>query len=170
MKSLIDRPSPEVPALVVNPITGAMVPLDAATDELAEAHDGLGELASQAKEAQGIVERELLARMDKRGKWTAGVGAFKLQAPSPSAGTERFPNPRGLREDLLALARAEVIDRELVDDAAKVDRPAPVYKAVKAGIAALRKLGNPQVDAVIEKHAEQVDPPARRVKVKRKGS
>ena len=100
---LVLRPEEDKPA-ILNPATGAVVPLtDAATDEIAEAHDALADLASQIREAQALASDELLVRMDRRGKWTADVGGFKLKSQSPTAGTTDY-DAEGLRTDLLALA------------------------------------------------------------------
>lgn len=151
---------------IVNPLAGTVVPLASATDEIAEAMDALQELERQANEARKLAGAELLKRMDRRGRWTAQVGGFEITAPSPSAGTESYPDPKGLREDLLALARDDIIDRDLVDDAVEMTRPAPVYKARKAGIAALRKLRRAAVSLVLDKHLQTSDPPTRNVKVK----
>lgn len=152
---------------ILNPSTGALVPLDAGTDELAGLVDALEDLRNQAAEARASVERELLDRMDRRGKWTADVGGWRLESSSPNAGTVGYDGER-LRRDLLQLVREGVIDREAVDEAVERVRPAPVLKVRKRGVDALRKLGGKVADAVRDAEIESAPPP-RRVKVRRKG-
>jgi hypothetical protein len=165
---LVHRPEEDKPA-ILNPATGALVPLaDAATDEIAEAHDALSGLASQIREAQALASDEMLARMDRRGKWTADVGDFKLKSQSPTAGTTDY-DAEGLRADLLTLVETSVLDQEAVDDAVELvepPKPEPYLKKKLAGINALLKLG-PEVVEVVQRHKIEKPAPARKVTVKR---
>lgn len=154
---------------ILNLATGALVDLaQAATDEIAEAHDALSALASQIREAHALASDELLARMDRRGKWTAEVGGFKLKAQSPTAGTVAY-DQAALRADLLELVVSGVLDADAVDDAVELvdpPKPEPYLKAKIAGINALLKLG-PEVVEVVQRHRIEQPAPARKVTVKR---
>jgi hypothetical protein len=165
---LVHRPQEDKPA-ILNPATGAIITLgDAATDEIAEAHDALTDLASQIREAQSLASDEMLARMDRRGKWTAEVGDFQLKSQSPTAGTTDY-EAAALRADLLELVETGVLDEDAVDDAVELVEPPklePYLKKKLAGINALLKLG-PEVIEVVQRHKIEKPAPARKVTVKR---
>jgi hypothetical protein len=166
---LVLRLAEDKPA-ILNPLTGAVVPLHvAATDEIAEAVDALGALQSQIREAQALASNELLDRMDKRGKWTANVGPFTLKSQSPTSGTTDY-DAEPLRADLLKLVDAGVLAYEAVNDAVELvdpPKPDPYLKKKPAGIAALLKLA-PRVVEVVERHRVEKPAPARKVTVKRR--
>lgn len=167
--ALVTRDADKVALL--NPLTGALVPLDSSTEEIAEALDALADFAWQGREAIALGSDELLRRMDKRGKWTAEVGGYQLKAQSPTAGTTDY-DETALRADLLKLVEDGAIDYEAVQDAVELvdpPKPAKYLRLKRAGVAALLKL-SPEVVEVVQRHRVEKDPPARKVKVTRRTS
>lgn len=166
---LILQDAPDDPQYVVNPATGDVVcPPTADLVDLAETHDGLADLISRAKEAQAILSREVVARMDRRGKWTEKPDGWEIKSQSPNAGTEDY-DAEGLREDLLLLVETGVLDIDAVDSAVEdYQPPTPerFLKKKKAGINALLKL-TPEVVEVVSRHKVELPTPDRRASFKR---
>lgn len=168
VRTLLLRDDQGNPHAILEPLSGEVTGLDADTGALAIAYDELANLASLIREAHAAISDELLARLDRRGKWTAEVDGFKIEAPSPTAGTVDY-DPQALREGLLELVGQGHLDVEAVDAAAEYvepEPPAPFYKRHLRGIAALEKLG-PEVQAVLAAHRVEVKPPPRKVKIKK---
>lgn len=140
-----------------------------ADDEtLALFDDGARHLAGIAKEARETVGDELIRRLDRSGKWTRHVGEFTVKAPSPEAGTVKYDD-EVLASALRVLVDNDLIDREAMDSAiewVEPPAPAPFWRQKPGGIKALLKLG-PAVRAAVESARVEVEPPARRVLVKR---
>lgn len=165
-RELVVRESGDVPDLITNPVTGELVPITAATDELGGVVDGLKELESAAKEARELVNGELLKRMDADATWTAAVGPFKISAPSPTAGTKGY-DPDRLRTNLLKLEARGKVSMAAVDAAVERVIPDPYNLAKKDGINRLRKLEDPEINAAIDDAAVTTQAPKRTVKVER---
>lgn len=121
---------------VLNIKTGEMVPINADIDELADVIDGLKELEAAVKVAKRAANKGILARFDKRGKWSGVYRGLKVSAPSPEPKYEW--NVDALRGTLLDLLDQELIDDEAFD--AALDQVV-VWKAKTNGLKALMKLG-----------------------------
>lgn len=103
--------------VLVNRWTGEQLDVANATDEdlatfYAAAEDAKGELDDLLTEAN----RELVRRLDRAATWTRRVGdpqvrQYEIVAPSPTAGTEVYPELR-LEGELLGLYRRKIIDRD----------------------------------------------------------
>jgi hypothetical protein len=84
-------PEPSTELTVLNPTTAELVDLHAAdTEVLACMIHELADSRAEITAFEGIVEQELLARMDRSAQWTHRVGDFELKAASPTAGTEEY--------------------------------------------------------------------------------
>jgi hypothetical protein len=157
-------------ALVVNPRTGELVPVDAPTDVIADIVDALEERVTEIRAMQSDLRAVLLNRMDQSARWTHHVELdgrkYKLEAPSPTAGTTEY-DAQALRDGLDALAFDGVLDPAAVDAAAEVVRPDPYVKVNHAGVGRLLKLGDQRVTAVIEAARRVVPVGSRSVRVKR---
>jgi hypothetical protein len=140
------------PITVVSPRTGEVLTLDAGTDQLAGLLADFSEHEAVVKESKRYVQDELLRRLDSAAQWTMHVeGGLKISAPSP-APAEEF-DELALRESLLQLADDHVIAIEAVDRAVE---PQVSYKARKAGVNALRKLGG-RVAETVDAHARSAE-------------
>ena len=143
-----------------HPLTGEAIDLvHAPNNELARFLDGLKEDQRALREAQSIVEEEVIRRMDHEGQYTMRAGPYTLRSGSPEP-SEEF-DALALRSDLLELADRGVISVEAVDRAVVT---IVEYRAQKRGINALRKL--PTVRETIERHA-RMEQKHRRVRVER---
>lgn len=139
------------PITVVNPVTGEVLGLDRPNEDLVQLLADVREYEAMLREVKRIVQRELLVRLDRDGKWTLHLeNGLKVSAPSPEP-TEEF-DELALRAALLELADEGVLTVEAVDRAIE---PVVTYKAHKNGLNALRKLGG-RVKAVIDAHASEV--------------
>lgn len=146
------------PRTLTNPATGEVINLDTdATDIVARFALDVQDVIDQLAEIRDAARVELTVRMDRAATWTFRHDDLEAKALSPTAGGETF-DAKPLRQDLMALAEEGVLDILAVDKAVEMDIT-PRYKARKAGIDALRKLPDPRVAEVIERH-RQVAPPA----------
>lgn len=133
---------------VVSPRTGEIITLSGTTEDLGAYLADVREHESLLKEAKRLVQRELVARMDRQAKWTIHAGGLKLSAPSPKP-SEVWDGAE-LRAQLLALVDDDTLAIEAVDAAVEVIVD---HKVHKAGVNALRSLGGPAreiVDALAE--------------------
>jgi hypothetical protein len=147
-------------ATVISPRTGEVISLDAPDQDLGGFLNDVRDLESAIRESKRAVHDELLRRMDSAATWTVHVPGLKLSGPSP-APTEEFDELE-LRTALLTLVDEGVISVEAVDRAIE---PVVTYKARRAGINALRKLGG-RVAETVTAHARSVEK-TRYVKVER---
>lgn len=83
---------------VIDRKTGEVLDVAQASDEqLAEFCTNLQDLRGELADAEGLVHRELVARLDRNASWTlrvgdpAGEAQWEITAPSPAAGTESYP-------------------------------------------------------------------------------
>lgn len=107
--------------VVVDRTTGEQIDVRSAEDEqLAEFTENAADLISTVQEADAIVRRELIRRMDRSGSWTRRVGdpaegvQYEIKAPSPEAGTTDVDRAvleaelrRLVQEDEIAIEAAE---------------------------------------------------------------
>ena len=136
---------------VVSPRTGEVLTLQSPTADLGAYLADVREHESLLRESKNYVQAEILRRMDANAEWTNHVeGGLKLTGSSP-APSEEF-DELALRTSLLELADEGLITQEAVDKAVE---PVVTYKARKAGINSLRKLGGRVADA-ISQHASEV--------------
>jgi hypothetical protein len=133
----------ETPAVVITPMTGEVVELDATTDVLADWLHRVRQAEADLRDAKRAVGAELLARMDREARWTARVGAFEVKGDGP--GAVEYDAER-LRTELHLLVRAGEISEAAMQDAVEIVH---TYKAKARGINALRKLGG-RVAAAID--------------------
>lgn len=146
---------------LVNPATGEVVLLNAPTNEIAAAVDATRELEGRLREFKGRLNAELLDRMDKAATWTARGGGYKVSGDGP-----RQPNYDGPK---LAAALRPLVEAGVIEKAAmlKAVEPAVEWKAKKAGINALLKLGEKVVAAVKSAEVENTKPRQVRVSPER---
>lgn len=135
--------------LVVHPMTGEALELhNAETGDLAQLLDSLKDYESRLKEAKSLVSQEVLRRQDQSASWTTRAGGFVLKGSSPAPGEEY--DALALREDLLGLVDEGALSIEAVDAAVET---VVTFKARKAGLSALRKLGG-VVAQIVDRHAQ----------------
>lgn len=152
-----------LPQRLVNPASGEIIPVDAPTDALAREIDSCRELAALVRAHVAAVGRIIVERMDAEARWTADVGAFKVSAPSPTAGGSYDGE---LLERLLGDLVAEgAISCDAMRAAV---HPVTTYEVRAAGVRRLRALGNAHVDAALDEAAIPPDPLRRRVTVRRR--
>lgn len=145
-----------------NPVTGEVLSLDSPTEDLGAYLADIRDLESRIREEKAIVNRELLARLDKQRKWTLPLGnGLKISAPSDEPGEEW--DGAQLHEALCDLADDEVITTDAINAAVEI---VVEYKVRKAGLNALRK--NPRIAELIAPFCRQAERP-RYVKVMRDG-
>jgi hypothetical protein len=139
------------PTEVLNPVSGELVPLDGATNTLAEYLLDVRDLESRLREAKSLVSREILKRMDYYASYTIEFPGIKVSGDSPAPTIEY--DAKTLHDDLALLAEADVFAPEALEAAIDI---ITTYKVKRAGLKALEKLG-PAVRDVIEKHAHEAE-------------
>lgn len=139
------------PFTLVNPATGEQFDLDAPTETLGQFLVDVREFELLVREHKKVVQRELLARMDRQAKWTEHVAGLKLVGSSPAPSDEW--DGAELRTTLLELVDAGVLSIEAVDAAVETR---VTYHPKKGGVNALRKLGG-QVAQVVDQLARPVE-------------
>lgn len=139
--------------------SGDVLTLDSPTEDLAGYLADVRDLESQLREEKAIVNRELLARLDKQAKWTVHASGLSLSAPSPEPAWEW--DGAGLHAALTELADQDIISTDAVNAAVEIEH---VYKVRKAGVSALWKI--PALRGLIDQFREPKDK-ARYVKVTR---
>ncbi len=103
---------------------------DAATNALAAFMHNVTTLRGIANEAQGMASDELVARLDRNGKWTLREGGYEIKSSSPEAGTVAYDTDL-LREALAELVGEGVVSAQGANAALqRVDPPAPVSYAL----------------------------------------
>jgi hypothetical protein len=150
------------PREVLNPLTGELVDLAAATttdlaierDEVRTARDAISTWAK-------AIDQELTDRLDREAKRSATVGGYKLTVTAP---TVRQTDEIGLRAALLKLVDDGVLSDAAVDAAVEV---VEVVKARRSGINALHKHANDRVRQVAGDYDQEVPNQSRRVTVNR---
>lgn len=107
--------------VLYNPASGELLRLAVETAEDEQLADVLEatipELIGQLREAKEIVAREVLARLDRSGRWTRRVGdpknvQWEITSPSPAAGTETVD------VDVLSDVIDEALDERIIDQSA----------------------------------------------------
>lgn len=152
---------PAGPRVLVNPATGEAINLDDdPTDIVGGFVVDLNDLIEQLQELRDLARIELTCRMDKAARWTWRGNGLEIKAASPGAGATTY-DAKALRAALLELARVGEIAPEAVDAAVKLDVPDPSYKAMRGGINALLKAGNPKVAEAIDAHSHTAEGPVR---------
>jgi hypothetical protein len=159
--TLIRRDEANGNTWVANPLTGTAVELADGTDALADMHDQLKEARSIIDEARNLLGDELVARMDRRGRWSLTHDGLTVSAPSPRPPIEY--DAQALHTALIELAVSGTIDHGAVDDAVELEW---TCKVKKRGVDALRKLGGAVAEAIDRCQVEAEAKP-RRVSVKR---
>jgi hypothetical protein len=130
---------------ILDPRNGEVVKVSEASDEwLAGFLGWVKALERQARDAKAIIRDEVIARMDRNARWTLPTPAGKLTAPSP---TVVDYDPATLRANLQELVAQGTISAEAAAQA--VDYDQPKLKVSKAGVNALKRLGEPDVDDAI---------------------
>lgn len=151
---------PGEPALI-EPNTGELVLLsEAQTGHIAEIRDHLKDLRSQIDEANRILDREVLGRMDHRCSWTLHEGNLTLTAPAEK--TQDAWDGAGLHLTLEDLVAEGDIAPEAMHAAVE---EIISYKVKAAGVKALLKTGGHIAACILEHRTEA--PRDRRVTVKR---
>lgn len=144
--------------------TGEVLDLDTmATDDLAARVDEIRELRDRLADADREISDELLARMDRRGEWTAEVGDWRVQGSSPETAIDYDPD--ALEQALGALQGAGLIDADAAADAFRVT---VTRRPSKSRINRLLKLGGEVAERIAATRIEGSRP--RRVKVTRRPS
>ena len=144
--SALDRAAHDA-GIVASPTTGEVIDLATApTETLAAYLDGVRDLERRLREQKAMATAEVLARMDREGRWTATLGDWKLTAPSPEP--RRVYDAAALRADLEQLVADDLIAPAA---AARAVEEVTTLKVSAAGVKALEKLGGPVADAV-ERH------------------
>lgn len=135
-------------AQFANPVTGEVLTLASPDEDLGGYLEDLREFESLLREHKALVNRELLARLDKRRNWTLHLeGGLKLSAPSDEP-DEKW-DAAGLYQALCELADEELITMEAVNAAVEM---ITVFKVRKTGINALRK--NPRLAETVNRFCE----------------
>lgn len=108
---------------VVDRKTGEVLVLEDAPDEqLAAFCTNLQDLRAELGEAEALVHQELVARLDRNASWTLRVGdpessaQWEITAPSPTAGTESYPEVE-LEVELAGLVDEGTISPDAADAA-----------------------------------------------------
>lgn len=103
--------------VLVNRWTGEQLDVAGASDdELATFYAAAEDAKVELDELLSVANREIVRRLDRAASWTRRVGdptvrQFEFVAPSPTAGTEVYPEER-LERELLALHRRRIIDSD----------------------------------------------------------
>jgi len=138
--------------IVVHPLTAEAVELaSASTDDLAVLLDSVKDYESRLREVKSLVSREVLRRQDRDASWTTRAGGYVLKGSSP-APSEEF-DALALRSELLGLVDEGALTIEAVDAAVET---VVSYRARKAGISALRKLGG-VIAQIVDRHATPIE-------------
>lgn len=136
--------------LAVNLVTGVAIDVaDASTEDLGRFLDESRDFKRRMQEQENIATREVLRRQDREAKWTTPAGSYVLKGSSPAAAHVEEFDELALRTDLLDLVDAGELSIEAVDAAVEI---VITYRARKAGINALRRLGG-EVAAIVNRHA-----------------
>ena len=144
---------------IIDPDTGeALSPHDATDEQIARWRRAVMDGEQVIRQAKQFVDAVVIERMDAEACWTVHAGGYTLSAPSPAPVVE-YPDPEGLRRDLLAL---NGISQTAVDRAI---RPVTVYRPQVVGLKRLRSLSRADVDEVLDRHAVTTER-ARRLTVK----
>jgi hypothetical protein len=159
--TLVKRDEEEGRTWVANPLTGTAVELADGTDALADMHDQLKEARSIIDEARNLLGDELVARMDRRGRWSLTHDGLTVSAPSPKPPVEY--DAKELFLALLRLANEGAIDDDAIYDAVSREY---TYTVKRRGVNALHKLGGAVAEA-IDGCQVGADAKPRRVSVKR---
>lgn len=145
---------------VVNPVTGEVLDLSSATDEL------LGRILEQARDVEGglkgfkkAIQIEVHRRLDGEGRWTREAGPIRLVGQGPL--TPDY-DPGRAREALEVLRDEGKISEATLERCCPLEDPKP--KPKKGEIAKLRR-SNPDADALLEEAEKPVDQTSRSVKV-----
>jgi hypothetical protein len=153
--------STELVPSVVHPTTGEIIALDSSDRMLVAYLDDVAAYERQLEEWRRIVNRELIARLDRSAKWTRQVGPYKLTAPSPNPGLDW--DGAELREALLPFVDRGELSIEALDAAVEM---LVTYRPKKAGINALVKLGG-DITATVMELANPKPKGDRRVRIER---
>lgn len=121
---------------VVIPLTGQVIDLSTPTDQIADAIDRVKLIEADLRAAKRVLSDEVLRRMDHEGKWTVHAPGWKVVGQSP--GGEEFDGDE-LARRLRKLVKAGRISQGAMTNAVAREI---VWTAKKAGINALRKLGD----------------------------
>lgn len=147
-----------LPEQLLNPVTGAVIARLAPTDVLAAAIDEIKEMEGALRSHKRDIADEILRRMDHEATYTAHLGRYKVTGDSRSR-TE--VDGAALHAGLAPLVEHGIISQRALDAAVKTET---AYKVQRAGVNALKRLSNPQIDAVIAK-ASSPSTKARQVNV-----
>ena len=159
--------APVMSGEVLDRSSGELIDLrEASTDRLARFLDEAAELVSLVNEAKAQVDREVLRRMDAEASWTARLGAFELQAPSPEAGMTYY-DPEALEDALDGLVERGLVCEQAAAAALQVETT--VERTPKRrGIGALLRLGGEVAEAVAACERRREEPSRRSVRVRRR--
>lgn len=145
---------------VLNVRTGEQLDLhEAASEELAQAREGLATLRRELDEASAQLDREIVARVDAAirageiDKYTVRVGEYEIKVPSPEAGGK--VDAAALREELRGRVRELGLTLEAVNLAFKTKTS---YVLDRSAYNTLAKQ-EPELEALLKRHT---GPPERR--------
>lgn len=146
---------------IVEPATAEIIDIETADDErLGEFLERLDQDLERLRDLRTIVDRELVARMDRAASWTRHAGPYKLTAPSPRPSEEW--SGQELRVALSTFS-FDQLDPAALDAAVEVVTD---YKVKKAGVNALRALGG-EIAATVERLRRERPKGHRPVKLER---
>ena len=149
------------PRYAIHPQTGEILELDRPTSELSGFLEWAKDQRSRMREAEGIIGRELLERMDKRSSWTLHDGDFTVVGKSPKP--EEDYDGQELFDLLGRLHQEGKLDEEAVENAVEVGM---FFKPKKNGINQLRK--RPDIAAELDKIVNYIEKDRPTPTVKRK--
>ena len=148
--------------LIVHPLTGETLPIDAPTDLLAKALEEHRTLLSLMAEYKTTLQAEVLRRMDAANSRSERIADYKITVNAPRV--EEY-DPAALTDALRGLVDDGVLDPIVVERVVPPPKPAPL-KVDKREINKLK--GHPD-DRVRDAVAEVCDevPQTRTVKIER---
>lgn len=162
----IDEDVPERKEIIVHPLTGDVLELDAPTDQLAAVLEDHREILSVLAEWRSLVERELVRRMDSANTRKEEIGGYVLEVNAPR--TESY-SVDTTREALAPLVEEGILDEVVLERVITMSVPKPVApqeRVAKTEINKLKKHPAEEVRAAIAEACEEI-PNHRTIKIAR---
>lgn len=148
--------------LIVHPLTGETLAIDAPTDVLAAALDEHRTLLSLMAEYKTVLQAEVLRRMDAANSRSEPIGGYKITVNAPRV--EEY-NADALRERLEQLVDDGVLDPVVPDRVIAPPKP-PAPKVDKREVNKLKGHPDDRVRQAVAESCEEV-PQNRTVKIER---
>ena len=147
---------PERTEVIVHPLTGGVLELDAPTDQLAAVLEEHREILSVLAEWRSLVERELVRRMDSANTRKEEVGGYLLEVNAPR--TESY-SVDAMREALAPLVDEGILDEVVLERVITMSVPKPVApqeRVAKTEVNKLKKHPEEAVRAAIAEACEEI--------------